>query len=98
MSGDCGQGLLGPGSEPVYGDIVHQAREVPAAVLEGFSRGGHAEHNVEIVGALLDEVGPTALLGGGEASLGHLIPHLKKGEGWVRVHIVIRRCKIVSSF
>ena len=76
MCGNCSQGLLGPGSEPVDGDIVHQAREVPATILESVSCRGHAQHYVHVVGALLDEVGPAALLGGGKPSLGHLIPHL----------------------
>ena len=85
------QSLLGPGCEPVDGHVVHQAREVPAAVLEGVARGRHAEDNVEVVGALLDEVGPARLLGRGQPSLGHLIPHLHKwaGEeegGGVRYH------------
>ena len=56
LTGNSMQGLFGPSSEPVNGDIVHHSREVSAAGLEGLSHRGHAEYNVEVVGTLFDKV------------------------------------------
>ena len=82
LAGHCVQGLLGPGSEPVDGGVVDQAREVPAASLEDLPDGRHAEDDVQVAGTLLDEVGPHALPGRLPPRLHRLIPHL-----WTYVHV-----------
>lgn len=76
LAGHSVQGLLGPGSEPVDGRVVDQARKVPAASLEDLSNGRHAEDDVQVAGTLLDEVGPHTLPGWLPPCLHCLISHL----------------------
>ena len=57
------QSLLRPGSEPVNGDIVDQAGEVTAASPQCVPYWWHAQHNVEVVGRLLDKIRPTTFTG-----------------------------------
>ena len=71
------QGLFGPGSEPVNGDIVDQTGEIPAACLEDVSHWRHGQHNVQVVDRLLDEVAPDTLLGGRQTQLGGFLTNLK---------------------
>lgn len=71
------QGLLGPGCEPVDGDVVDQTGEVPAACLEDVSHWRHGQHYVQVVDRLLDEVAPDALLGGGQTQFGGFFTNLK---------------------
>ena len=79
LADDCLKSLLGPGSEPVNGCVVHQPWEISAASLEGLPAGGHAQHNVQVAGALCDEVRPHTLFGGPSTSLCGLVTDLHTG-------------------
>ena len=74
--GDGEERLLGPRHEPVDDGIVDKARKVAAPGPERVADGRHGEHDVQIVGALGDEVLPDALLGRTGAVAHGLVAHL----------------------
>ena len=79
LAGYSVQGLLWPSGEPVDGGIVDQAGEVAAASSQCVPDRRHAEHNVQIVGGLLNKVRPAAFSGGEKTSLLYLISDLREG-------------------
>mmetsp|Transcript_14244 Transcript_14244/g.29068 ORF Transcript_14244/g.29068 Transcript_14244/m.29068 type:complete len:463 (-) Transcript_14244:4524-5912(-) len=99
---DGGEGFLGPGLEPVNGSAVDESGELEAAVPEGVPDGRAAEHHVQVLANLRDEVlikasrveGGTGGLGLGDAViadgvkliLGVEVGDLTRGEKVVHVH------------
>jgi len=63
------EGLLRPGHEPVDDGVVDEAREVAAAGAQRVADGRHGKDDVEVVGALGDEVLEDGLFGGRGAVL-----------------------------
>ncbi len=85
--GDGEEGLLGPRHEPVDDGVVDEAGKVAAAGAQGVADGRHGQHDVQVVGALGDEVLEDALLGRAGAVLARFVADLaddawpEKGNG-----------------
>ena len=70
------QRLDWPWHEPVNATVVDKPREVTASRTQGLAHRRHRQDDVEVVGALIDEVLPNALAGRRAASVRGLRPHL----------------------